>query len=66
MPHRAALCHSAFVVQLNQTDRDIGDGRHGPAAAMAMRIVADTARMLGAARLVSVASAHIEDRKSVV
>jgi predicted aconitase len=48
------------VVQLNQTEREIAEGKHGPAGAMAMRIVADTARMLGAARLVPVASAHID------
>jgi hypothetical protein len=48
------------VVQLSLTEREIADGRAGPAAAMAMRIVADTARMLGAAKLVPVASAHID------
>ena len=35
-------------------------GRDGPAAAMALRIVADTARMLGADRLIDIASAHID------
>ena len=35
-----------------------GDGDHGPA--MAMRIVAETARLLGAPRLIPIASAHIE------
>ena len=35
-----------------------GDGDHGPA--MAMRIVAETARLLGAPRLIPIASAHID------
>jgi hypothetical protein len=48
------------VVQLTTDEREIADGRDGPARAMAMRIVADTARMLGASRLVPVASAHID------
>jgi predicted aconitase len=48
------------VVQLTSTEREIAEGRDGPACAMAMRIVAETARMLGAARLVPIASAHID------
>jgi predicted aconitase len=48
------------VVQLTSEQRDIAQGRDGPARAMAMRIVADTARMLGAARLIPIASAHID------
>lgn len=35
-------------------------GARGPAAAMALRIVAGTARMLGAERLIDVASAHVD------
>jgi predicted aconitase len=48
------------MVQLASDERDIASGRDGPARAMAMRIVSDTARMLGAARLVPIASAHID------
>ena len=48
------------MVQLTSEERDIAAGRDGAARAMAMRIVADTARMLGAARLIEVASAHID------
>jgi predicted aconitase len=48
------------VVQLIQDEREITEGREGLARAMAMRIVADSARMLGAARLVPIASAHID------
>jgi predicted aconitase len=48
------------MVQLTSTEREIAAGRDGPARAMAMRIVAETARMLGAARLVPIASAHID------
>ena len=60
MPHRVALCHSASVVQLTSAEREIAAGSAGPAAAMAMRIVADTARLLGASKLVPIASAHID------
>jgi predicted aconitase len=48
------------VVQLTSTEREIAEGRDGPARAMAMRIVVETARMLGAVRLVPIASAHID------
>jgi predicted aconitase len=48
------------MVQLASDEREIAEGRDGPARAMAMRIVVDTARMLGAARLVPIASAHID------
>jgi predicted aconitase len=48
------------MVQLASEEHDIAAGRDGAARAMAMRIVADTARMLGAARLVAIASAHID------
>jgi len=48
------------MVQLSLAEREIIDGSGGPTRAMAMRIVADTARMLGAAKLVPIASAHID------
>ena len=48
------------MVQLSLDEREIAEGRSGPAPAMAMRIVADAARMLCAARLVPIASAHID------
>jgi predicted aconitase len=48
------------MVQLSLDEREIAEGRSGAARAMAMRIVADAARMLGAARLVPIASAHID------
>lgn len=48
------------MVQLASDEREIAEGRDGPALAMAMRIVADTARLLGAARLIPIASAHID------
>lgn len=47
-------------MQLTADDRAILEGRDGPAAATAMRIVVGTARMLGAGDLVAVASAHID------
>jgi len=47
-------------MQLTADDQAILDGRHGTAAAMAMRIVLGTAKMLGAGDLVSIVSAHID------
>ena len=47
-------------LELSAADQAMLAGRDGPAAAMALRIVADTARMLGADRLVDIASAHID------
>ena len=48
------------MAALSAADRDILSGRDGPAAAMGLRIVAETARMLGAERLIDIASAHID------
>jgi predicted aconitase len=48
------------MLHLTADERAIADGRDGEGAAMAMRIVADGARLLGAPRLIPVASAHID------
>lgn len=48
------------MVQLASDELEIAEGRDGPSRAMAMRIVVDTARLLGAARLIPIASAHID------
>ncbi|WP_187969320.1 aconitase X [Aquibium microcysteis] len=48
------------MLQLTAEERAIAEGRDGAGAAMAMRIVADSARLLGAPRLIPVASAHID------
>lgn len=48
------------MVQLTTIEREIAAGSAGPAAAMALRIVADTARLLDASKLVPIASAHID------
>ena len=48
------------MVQLTAADDAMLAGRDGPAAAMAMRIVLGTARMLGASDLTDIASAHID------
>lgn len=45
---------------LTAEERAIADGQSGEGAAMAMRIVAESARLLGAARLIPVASSHID------
>src|SRR5437016_962898 len=48
------------MAQLSLAERETVDGKEGPAHAMAMRILAYTARMLGAAKLVPIASPHID------
>lgn len=45
---------------LTAQEQEIAAGRDGPGAAMAMRIVADSARLLGAPRLIPIVSAHID------
>jgi len=45
---------------LRAEDRRLLSGEAGPGAQMAMRIVAETARMLGAPALTDIASAHID------
>ncbi len=45
---------------LTATERGLVEGAQGPAAAMAARIVAEAARLMGAASLVPVESAHID------
>lgn len=45
---------------LTAEERAIADGRDGQGAAMAMRMVAESARLLGAPRLIPIASAHID------
>src|SRR5260221_6372512 len=46
--------------ELSADERRIANGASGAAAAMAMRIVAYMGRLLGALRLIPVASAHID------
>lgn len=48
------------MVELTAEERAIAAGSAGPAAAMAMRILAEMARLLGADRLIPIASAHID------
>ena len=45
---------------LSVEEQAIAGGRDGQGAAMAMRIVAESARLLGAPRLIPIASAHID------
>ncbi len=45
---------------LTATERGLVEGAQGPATAMAARIVAEAARLMGAASLVPVESAHID------
>ena len=47
-------------LELTPEEQAIAGGRDGKGAAMAMRIVADSARLLGASRLIPIASAHID------
>ena len=47
-------------VSLTAEERAIAGGERGEGAAMAMRIVAETARLMGAERLIPIESAHID------
>jgi predicted aconitase len=47
-------------MRLTLEEQAIAEGAEGPASAMALRVVVDTARILGAERLVPVVSAHID------
>lgn len=49
-----------MALTLTHEERSIAAGERGEGAAMAMRIVADTARLMGAPRLIPIASAHID------
>ncbi|MFJ5370235.1 aconitase X [Bosea sp. CER48] len=48
------------MLELTAEERAIAAGCQGDGAAMAMRIVAEAARLMGASRLIPVASAHID------
>lgn len=48
------------MVELSAEERAIVAGARGPGAAMALRIVAESARLMGAPRLIPIASAHID------
>lgn len=47
-------------LELTAEERAVADGQTGEGAAMAMRIVAESARLLGAPRLLPIASTHID------
>jgi predicted aconitase len=49
-----------MALDLSPEERAIAGGSRGEGAAMAMRIVAESARLLGALRLIPIASAHID------
>ncbi|EHK59009.1 aconitase X [Allomesorhizobium alhagi] len=49
-----------MTLALSPEEQAIAAGSNGAGAAMAMRIVADSARLLGAPRLIPIASAHID------
>jgi predicted aconitase len=48
------------MLELTTDERATAGGTAGEGAAMAMRIVAEAARLMGAPRLISIASAHID------
>jgi predicted aconitase len=48
------------MIELTPEERAIAAGERGPGAAMALRIVAESARLMGAPRLIPIASAHID------
>jgi hypothetical protein len=47
-------------VNLTDEEAAIGSGRDGEGAAVALRLIAETGRLLGADRLIPIASAHID------
>ncbi len=49
-----------MALELTGEERAMADGTAGDGAAIAMRIVAETARLLGAPRLLPIVSAHID------
>lgn len=49
-----------MALTLTHEEQSIAAGEQGQGAAMAMRIVAETARLMGASRLIPIASAHID------
>jgi predicted aconitase len=49
-----------MAVRLDSAEAAIAAGARGDGAAMAMRIVAETARLMGATRLIPIESAHID------
>ena len=49
-----------MALALTDEQMAIAQGSEGAGAAMTMRIVADTARLMGAPRLIPIASAHID------
>jgi len=49
-----------MTLALAAADRALLEGAQGPAAAMAMRIVAEAGRLMGAASLIAVESAHLD------
>jgi predicted aconitase len=51
---------AAVPVALTDRDRAFLDGREGDAAALAMRIVVEMARVAGASRLIDVTGAHVD------
>jgi len=57
--HRPLHCH-LVPVHLTANERAIAAGEHGDGPAMAMRIVAETARLMGAPQLLPIESAHID------
>lgn len=52
--------HSDTPLQLNDEDKAILNGRDGPAAALAMRIICVMARQQGAEQLLSITRGHID------
>ncbi|MFC4352486.1 aconitase X [Fodinicurvata halophila] len=49
-----------MALALSAEEQAVADGRDGPGAAMALRILAESARLLGAERLIPIASSHID------
>src|SRR6476661_8443804 len=61
-PQRARLGgkRRSTMLALTQEERALAAGEQGRGAAVAMRVVAEAARLMGAPRLIPIASAHID------
>lgn len=49
-----------MTLALNDAERQLLDGAHGPGAALAMRLVVRAAEVLGAERLIPIVGAHVD------
>jgi predicted aconitase len=54
------VTHADIMIELESIDRDLLDGRFGPAAARAMSLLVRYGSAIGATRFISITAAHID------